>query len=221
MGGSFCKDVQLASLMERMDEEFRALVQKVDRQMHDVVRRHPPLTLPPPRPPFEALVRIVAGQQLSVKAAATIMSRIEDELDGDISPQGVQKIGFHALRGAGLSGAKCQSVLCIAEFAGTDADHLQTVIDKPWDELRPILLSLQGIGPWSADMYAMLGLGMQDIFSSGDLGLRVAMETHLGVPQKQKPAVYDQRALCWRPYRTMASMHLWHSLKPDAVRFAE
>ena len=208
-------------MMERMDEEFRAHVQKVDPQMHRIVHQHPPLTLPPPRPPFEALVRIVAGQQLSVKAAATIMSRIEDELDGDISPQGVQKIGFHALRGTGLSGAKSRSVLRIAEFAGTDADHLQTVIDKPWDELRPILLSLQGIGPWSADMYAMLGLGMQDIFSSGDLGLRVAMETHLGVPQKQKTAVYDQRALSWRPYRTMASLHLWHSLKPDAVRFAK
>ena len=208
-------------MMERMDEEFRAHVQKVDPQMHQIVHRHPPLTLPPPRPPFEALVRIVAGQQLSVKAAATVVSRIENALDGNISPQSVRKVGHDGLRLAGLSGAKSRSVLCIAEFAGTDAIHLQSLLDQPWEEVRPILLSLQGIGPWSADMYAMLGLGMQDIFSSGDLGLRVAMETHLGVPQKQKPAVYDQRALCWRPYRTMASMHLWHSLKPDAVRFAE
>ena len=208
-------------MMERMDEEFRAHVQKVDPQMHQIVHRHPPLTLPPSRPPFEALVRIVAGQQLSVKAAATVVSRIEDALDGNISPQCVRKVGHDGLRAAGLSGAKSRSVLCIAEFAGTDAIHLQSLLDQPWEEVRPILLSLQGIGPWSADMYAMLGLGMQDIFSSGDLGLRVAMETHLGVPQKQKPAVYDQRALSWRPYRTMASLHLWHSLKPDAVRFAE
>jgi 3-methyladenine DNA glycosylase/8-oxoguanine DNA glycosylase len=70
-------------------------------------------------------------------------------------------------------------------------------------------------------MYAMFGLGMEDVFSSGDFGLRVAMETHLEIPPKQKPAVYDQRALRWRPYRTMASLHLWHSLKPDAERLAK
>lgn len=208
-------------MLERMDKEFRALVQKVDLDMHQIVLRHPPLTLPPPRPPFEALVRIVAGQQLSVKAAATVMSRIEDALDGHISPQCVQKFGHHGLRAAGLSGAKCRSVLCIAQFAGTDAAHLQSLLEKPWEELRPILLSLQGIGPWSADMYAMFGLGMEDVFSSGDFGLRVAMETHLEIPPKQKPAVYDQRALRWRPYRTMASLHLWHSLKPDAERLAK
>ena len=60
-----------------MDEEFRALVQKEDPEMHAVIARHPALHLPSPRPPFEALVRIVAGQQLSVKAAATVVSRVE------------------------------------------------------------------------------------------------------------------------------------------------
>ena len=70
-------------------------------------------------------------------------------------------------------------------------------------------------------MYAMFGLAMPDVFSSGDLGLRVAMERHLAVAPKQKPAVYDQRALVWRPYRTLASLHLWHSLKPDAERFED
>jgi DNA-3-methyladenine glycosylase II len=68
-------------------------------------------------------------------------------------------------------------------------------------------------------MYAMFGLGLNDVFSPGDLGLRKAMERHLNVAQKQKPAVYDQRALCWSPYRTLASLHLWHSLKPDHERF--
>ena len=92
---------------------------------------------------------------------------------------------------------------------------------RPWEDVRATLLELKGIGPWSVDMYAMFGLGMADVFSSGDLGLRVAMETHLNLEPKQKPAVYDQRALSWRPYRTLASLHLWHSLKPDAERFAD
>ena len=207
-------------MMERMDEEFRALVQKEDPEMHAVIARHPALHLPSPRPPFEALVRIVAGQQLSVKAAATVVSRVEASLDGHVTPQQVLAAGPDVLR-AGLSGAKSRSVVAIAQFAGTDAVHLERLLESPWEDTRATLLELKGIGPWSVDMYAMFGLGMADVFSSGDLGLRVAMETHLNLAPKQKPAVYDQRALSWRPYRTLASLHLWHSLKPDAERFAD
>lgn len=208
-------------MMERMDEEFRALVQKEDPHMHAVIARHPVLRLPDPRPPFEALVRIVAGQQLSVKAAATVVSRVEAALDGHVTPKQVLAAGPDVLRRAGLSGAKSLSVVAIAQFAGTDAAHLERLLETPWVDARATLLEIKGIGPWSVDMYAMFGLGMADVFSSGDLGLRVAMETHLDLAPKQKPAVYDQRALSWRPFRTLASLHLWHSLKPDAERFVD
>ena len=208
-------------MMERMDEEFRALVQKEDLQMHAVIERHPTLHLPSPRPPFEALVRIVGGQQLSVKAAATVASRVEAALDGQVTPQQVLAAGPDVLRRAGLSGAKSRSVTAIAQFAGNDAVCLESLLETPWVDARAILLKIRGIGPWSVDMYAMFGLGMADVFSSGDLGLRVAMETHLNLSPKQKPAVYDQRALSWRPYRTLASLHLWHSLKPASERFVD
>ena len=204
-----------------MDEEFRALVQKEDPEMYAVIARHPALHLPSPRPPFEALVRIVAGQQLSVKAAATVVSRVEASLDGHVMPQQVLAAGLDVLRRAGLSGAKSRSVMAIAQFAGTDAVHLDRLLESPWEDARSTLLQIKGIGPWSVDMYAMFGLGMADVFSSGDLGLRVAMEKHLNLEPKQKPAVYDQRALSWSPFRTLASLHLWHSLKPDAERFAD
>ena len=189
--------------------------------MHAVIARHPALHLPSPRPPFEALVRIVAGQQLSVKAAATVVSRVKASLDGHVTPQQVLAAGPDVLRRAGLSGAKSRSVMAIAQFAGADAVHLERLLETPWDDARATLLEIKGIGPWSVDMYAMFGLAMPDVFSSGDLGLRVAMERHLAVAPKQKPAVYDQRALVWRPYRTLASLHLWHSLKPDAERFKD
>ena len=208
-------------MMERMDEEFRALVQKEDLQMHAVIERHPTLHLPSPRPPFEALVRIVGGQQLSVKAAGTVASRVEAALDGQVTPQQVLAAGPDVLRRAGLSGAKSRSVTAIAQFAGNDAVCLERLLETPWVDARASLLKIRGIGPWSVDMYAMFGLGMADVFSSGDLGLRVAMETHLNLSPKQKPAVYDQRALSWRPYRTLASLHLWHSLKPASERFVD
>ena len=164
-------------MMERMDEEFRALVQKEDPQMHAVIARHPLLHLPLPRPPFEALVRIVAGQQLSVKAAAT-----------------------DVLRGAGLSGAKSRSVMAIADFAGPDGSDLDRLLEAPWHEVRAALLELKGIGPWSVDMYAMFGLGMPDVFSSVYLGVRGAMEPDLTFSPILRLSGYDQRALCWGAY---------------------
>jgi DNA-3-methyladenine glycosylase II len=205
---------------ERMDKEFRAHLASNDSDFLEVIALHPVLELPSPRPPFEALVRIVAGQQLSVKAAATVFGRVKDSLSGDVSVESLQRVDPASLRAAGLSGAKTASIMALAEFAGLGEQRLHEILDGSWTDARDALLSVRGIGPWSVDMYAMFGLGRPDIFAPGDLGLRIAMEKHLGIPEKQKPAVYDQRALRWSPYRTLASLHLWHSLKPDHERYA-
>jgi 3-methyladenine DNA glycosylase/8-oxoguanine DNA glycosylase len=61
-------------------------------------------------------------------------------------------------------------------------------------------------------MFGMFGLGDLDVFSAGDLGLRNAMVAHLGMGSKEKPAAFELRADGWKPYRTVASLHLWKSL---------
>ena len=205
---------------ERMDEDFRAHLRRYDPDFFAVVARHPRLSLPEPRPPFESLVRIVAGQQLSVKAAATVFGRVQEALSGTVSVESIRQVDPSILREAGLSGAKTASVIALAQFAGPQASALSQLLAKPWPQARQTLLQIRGIGPWSVDMYAMFGLGLEDVFAAGDLGLRVAMERHLGMTENQKPAVYDQRAFVWSPYRTLASLHLWHSLKPDHERYA-
>ena len=203
-----------------LDLEFRKHLCEHDTTLLEVIEGHPPLELPSTRPPFEALVRIVAGQQLSVKAAATVFQRLASALNGMVTANAVAEVSIETLREAGLSRAKGQTLIALSAFAGADEMHLKRLIGGPWLACREELLQVRGIGPWSVDMFAMFGLGNPDIFSSGDLGLRMAMQQHLKVPPKQKPAVYDQRALVWSPFRTLASLHLWHSLKPDHERFA-
>ena len=61
-------------------------------------------------------------------------------------------------------------------------------------------------------MFGMFGLGDLDVFSAGDLGLRNAMVTRLGMCANEKPAAFELRADRWKPYRTVASLHLWKSL---------
>ena len=203
-----------------LDLEFRKHLCEHDSAFMEVIDNHPPLEIPKSRPPFGALVRIVAGQQLSVRAAATVFRRLELALNGRVTPHAIAEVSIETLRDAGLSRAKGQTLMALSAFAGADEKHLRQLLDGPWLSCRTALLQVKGIGPWSVDMFAMFGIGNVDIFASGDLGLRVAMERHLEVAPKQKPAVYDQRALVWRPYRTLASLHLWHSLKPNHERFA-
>ena len=203
-----------------LDLEFRKHLCEHDSAFLKVIERHPPLELSSARPPFEALARIVAGQQLSVKAAATVFQRLELALNGMVTANAVAEVSIETLREAGLSRAKGQTLMALSAFAGPNEKHLQSLVDGPWVTCRAQLLQVKGIGPWSVDMFAMFGIGHPDIFASGDLGLRVAIERHLEISPKQKPAVYDQRALVWSPFRTLASLHLWHSLKPDHERFA-
>ena len=203
-----------------LDLEFRKHLCEHDSAFLKVIERHPPLELSSARPPFEALARIVAGQQLSVKAAATVFQRLELALNGMVTANAVAEVSIETLREAGLSRAKGQTLMALSAIAGPNEKHLQSLVEGPWSTCRAQLLQVKGIGPWSVDMFAMFGIGHPDIFASGDLGLRVAMERHLEISPKQKPAVYDQRALVWSPFRTLASLHLWHSLKPDNERFA-
>ena len=200
-------------MMKRLDREFRAHLAQSDPAMCHLVKQNQALALPARRPPFEGLVRIVAGQQLSVKAASTVCARVTEACGGRVSPESVRRCGPLGLRAAGLSQAKVLSVLALSEFAGPGARRLLNACERPWDEIRPQFLALRGIGPWSADMFAMFVLGLPDVFAPGDLGLRMAMERHLGLAKNQKPAIYDRRALVWAPYRTLACLHLWESLK--------
>ena len=148
-----------------------------------------------------------------------LFQRLELVLNGKVTANAVAEASIETLRDAGLSRAKGQTLMALAAFTGADEMQLQSLIDGPWSTCRAQLLQVKGIGPWSVDMFAMFGIGNPDIFASGDLGLRLAMERHLDISPKQKPAVYDQRALVWSPFRTLASLHLWHSLKPDHERF--
>lgn len=199
-------------MIERQDQEFRAHLSKTDVEFHRLIAPHPPLPPFERRRPLDAMVRIVAGQQLSVKAAQSVCQRLEQLCGGTIDAMSLSKQPWEAIRACGLSAAKTHCVLALVEFSGSDEKALQELVLCEWEEVRNTLLAIKGIGPWSVDMFGMVGLRMPDLFASGDLGLRMAMVECLGVPANAKPATLEARALKWSPYRTLASRHLWLAL---------
>lgn len=175
----------------------------------DVIAKLAELYTPPvisPQPPeryFEILVSSIIGQQLSVKAADTIEARLRQAVQ-DITPQGLVGQDLEVLRQQGLSYSKANYILGLAEAFGTGVIDPRALEAMDSAEVIATLTALKGIGPWTAEMFLIFGMGHPDIWSPGDLGLRKAVEAHFGL--EQSPSEVAKR---WAPYRSYAALYLW------------
>ena len=184
-----------------------------DPTMAAVIHAVGPYELKTDSSPFRMLVRSITGQQLSVKAAATIWRRLVD-LNGSrrISPASLNRLSNFELRTAGVSRAKIRAIRDITEAFGSrriTAAYLKTLND---DSVKSELIKLQGVGPWTADMFLMFALGRPDVFPIGDLGIVQAIQAFY--PTRDTADVQNLQVLAeqWRPYRTLASWYCWQGL---------
>ena len=171
--------------------------------MEQLIERHrpPQLSPVPPERYFDVLVCSIVGQQLSVKAADTIEARLR-ELVGELTPKLVLGVEDDALRAVGLSRSKVTYTKGLAQ-AFHSGEINPAALEKADDpSIRETLIALKGIGPWTAEMFMIFGLGHLDVWSPGDLGLRRAVEHYFGEYR-------DDIAERWRPYRSIAAWYLW------------
>ena len=167
---------------------------------------------PPPlrrRPPgFETLARILVGQQLSVASAGAIWQRLETGL-GAVTPGAVVARTDEALRGFGLSRPKQRYLRAAAEAVldGTlDLDGLAAMEDAA---AHRHMIAVTGIGPWTADIYLLSGLGRPDVFPAGDLALQVAAQRLMRKRSRPDADALLKIARPWRPWRGVAARILW------------
>jgi len=159
---------------------------------------------------FATLLRVIVGQQLSVKAAATISGRVEALLDGSPTPDAVMQIDDDALRGAGLSRQKISYVrsLCDTVRDGTlDIDELPSLSD---DEVIKAITAVKGLGVWSAHMFMMFSLGRPDVWPVGDLAVRVGIGRIVGLEDRPGEKQAEALGERWRPYRSSVALLSWH-----------
>jgi DNA-3-methyladenine glycosylase II len=163
---------------------------------------------------YAALVRTIAGQQLSVRAAQAIWRKLLDRFDGVApTPEQVLAEEPEELRAAaGLSRAKVSYLRSLAEHVLSGELELDRLDELPDDEVIRELTAVKGLGEWSAHMFLMFQLGRPDVLATGDLGIRRAVELAYGLPGLPKPAELTELAEAWRPYRTAACRYLWRSL---------
>jgi DNA-3-methyladenine glycosylase II len=188
-----------------------AELQKLDPKLGALVARQAPLNRTRNDGPyFGNLVRSIVSQQISVAASAAILKRLVDATGLD--PHNVIALSPDELRALGLSRGKAGYIHDLAEHFVKDAavfDHLEALPD---DQVIAELVSVKGIGVWTAQMFLMFTLGRLDVFAPDDVGLQRAIVKLYDLPVVPPKTELAQLSERWRPYRTVASWHLWESL---------
>ena len=171
----------------------------------------------PPLDAFGALIFQVVGQQLSVAATRTIVSRIEERFGGHLpSPAELLAADPQVLRAAGLSARKGSTLRALAErFA--DGRLSDAALERMTDEeVEAALTQVKGIGPWSARGFLLVALNRPDVFLTGDIALRRAIQRVYGFDHLPSAAELVEISDRWRPYRSLAVSYLFASEYDEA-----
>lgn len=164
--------------------------------------------------PFHSLVGSVIAQQLSVKAADTITSRVEENLGGEVTAQRIVEIDESDLRGAGLSGAKTRTIKGLAHAVHDGVLDLERTLTHPEDSaIVAELTKLWGIGRWTAEMFLMFTMHRLDVWPTGDLAMRKGWNIVHGASGDIDPQILEPLGDPLRPYRSVASWYCWRAVE--------
>jgi DNA-3-methyladenine glycosylase II len=163
--------------------------------------------------PWEALARAIVGQQLSTKAARSIWEKLQGQFGGETpDPKSLLRKRSQTLRKAGLSSAKVEFLRDLARRVADGTLDLARLRDLPDEDVIAELLEVKGIGRWTGEMFLIFHLARPDVVSTGDLGIRRAVQTAYGMDELPGPQELERIADGWRPHRTLACLYLWRSL---------
>ncbi|MCH9808541.1 MAG: DNA-3-methyladenine glycosylase 2 family protein [Alphaproteobacteria bacterium] len=157
---------------------------------------------------FEGLARIVVGQQLSIASADAIWGRLTQGI-APLTPGNLLTASDDDLRSHGLSRPKIKTLRAAAQATQDGSVCFAELRQCHPDEIRRKLTTLPGIGPWSADIYAMFCVGIPDAFAPGDLALQEAARMALRLEARPGPDELLDLAEAWRPWRGVAARLLW------------
>jgi DNA-3-methyladenine glycosylase II len=188
-----------------------------DPVMAELISRVGPITQRLDGDGFNSLANAIVGQQLSDKAASTIWGRVETALRG-VTPESVMSAGDEVLRGAGLSRSKVSFLRDLAMRTLDGSIDLAHIATLPDDEVVAELISVKGIGRWTAEMYLIFSLGRPDVLALDDGAIRATIGWLYDLGGAAERADAERIGEAWRPHRTAASLYLWRGL---ALRRAE
>ncbi len=165
---------------------------------------------------YATLLRTIVGQQLSVKAAASIWNKLEAGLGDLTDPSVMLRSDEASLRSFGLSRQKISYAQSLAKLVVKGALNFEAL---PQDDEAAIALltEVKGIGRWSAEIYLLFAEGRPDIWPAGDLAVQIEIGRLLGLPDRPSERAIRKLAENWRPHRGAAAILAWHHYNTTTI----
>lgn len=183
-----------------------------DPILKGVISKYPIPEFPRSQTVFQELVKSIAYQQISYKAADSIFARFVKLLGTEnYLPEDLSHFSEDEVRSAGFSRPKTKYIFNIAQyFMDNEVD------EEDWEalsneEIIERLTSIKGVGEWTVQMILMFQLLRPDVFPSKDLGVQIAMINLYEIKTEKRQLINDMEKIAenWRPYRSFASKYLW------------
>jgi DNA-3-methyladenine glycosylase II len=167
---------------------------------------------------FVTLARSIVGQQVSVKAAQTVWDRFA-LLPRKMTPANVLKLKVDDMRAAGLSVRKVEYLVDLALHFDNGALHV-----KDWDgmgdeDIIDELVSIRGIGRWTAEMFLIFHLMRPNVLPLDDVSLINGISQNYFSGDAVSRSDAREVAVAWAPYCSVATWYIWRSLDPLPVAY--
>lgn len=167
---------------------------------------------------FSSVVRHIIGQQISIAAQATIWQRMNNELH-QINAATLSSTSVEALQKLGMTFRKAHYIHEYASSVNDGRFDLEALAAMDDEQAIAALMSLKGIGRWTAEMILLFGMRRADIVSFGDLAIIRGMKHLYGLEEVDRP-LFDLYRSRYSPYGSVASLYLWAASKKDRSYFS-
>jgi len=190
---------KICTLLAKKDEDLAAIIKQYG---------YPAMWSRPAT--FQTLILTILEQQISLASAYAAFKRLKEKV-GYVTPQKILALTDEEMRACYFTRQKIVYARGLAKAIKTKKLVLGRLTNLPDEAIRTELKKLKGIGDWTVDVYLMHALQRSDLFPLGDIALVNSMREHKKLGKDFPKEKMLQLAEPWKPYRTVATMILWHA----------
>lgn len=199
-------------------EEACKHLAKKDRVMRRLIPQFGDVCLESRGDAFVTLARSIVGQQISVKAAQSVWDRFAS-LSKSLTPANVLKFKVDDMRASGLSARKVEYLVDLALHFSNGTVHTRQWADMDDEAIIDELVTIRGIGRWTAEMFLIFYLLRPNVLPLDDVGLINGISHNYFSGEAVSRSDAREVASAWAPYCSVATWYIWRSLDPQSVAY--
>lgn len=182
-----------------------------DKRLAKVISMVGPITYSLHQDPYAFLIHEIIEQMLSVKVGKIIYGRLCNLCGGNISVEAISSLSDEEIKSIGTANSKVKFIRSITEVVLKDPSFFDDLNDLPDEEIYRRLISIKGIGPWTAKMYLLFVLNRDDILPYEDVAFLQSFSWAYNT-KELSPAAIKKKCRKWKPYSSVAARYMYRAL---------